>query len=223
MTFTENKSMTPQSDALLEAGFDDPVMEALQVFRVALKAMSEPGLAGELAARRGIAALAPATCALLLSLLDGNTPLWISPRLDSPALRANLTFHCNCPIVAHRREAAFAVLDGEECLDLREFNTGEARRPDMSCTLIIQLPDLQGGAPARWRGAGILRERLVFLPLAGRFWLARADRNAFPLGLDIFFTAGRRLMGLPRTTQTECVDWLAVSGACAHPRSKEYC
>ncbi|MDR0672819.1 MAG: phosphonate C-P lyase system protein PhnH [Zoogloeaceae bacterium] len=196
--------MTGNPDALLEAGFGDPVMDAARVFRAALRAMSEPGRPQELAAATPrFAALPGAASALLLCLADANTPVWISPRLDHPALRANLAFHCNCPMTAHRHEAAFAVLDGEDALELREFNAGEARRPDLSSTLIVSLPDLAGGAPTRWRGPGILRERQVFLPLAAAFWEERARRNAFPLGLDMFFTAQSRLMGLPRTTRAE--------------------
>jgi alpha-D-ribose 1-methylphosphonate 5-triphosphate synthase subunit PhnH len=220
--------MREKSGALLEAGFRDPVMDAARVFRVALKAMGEPGLVHELAATPRFASLSGAASALLLCLADANTPVWISPCLDHPALRANLAFHCNCPITAHRHEAALAVLDGKEACDLQAFNAGEARRPDLSCTLIIELPDLEGGAPTRWRGAGILRERQVFLPLAAAFWEIRARHNAFPLGLDMFFTsgpgpdragetspsagpsaridgllAGDRLVGLPRTTWAE--------------------
>ena len=35
-------------------------------------------------------------------------PLWLAPGLDSPMLRANLAFHCGCPIVAEREQALFA-------------------------------------------------------------------------------------------------------------------
>lgn len=190
-------------DTLLEAGFGNPVMDTAHVFRAALKAMSEPGLPQELAKTPGFATLPGAASALLLCLTDVTTPVWVSPRLDRPALRANLAFHCNCPITAHRREAVFAVLDGEEACDLQEFDTGDARRPDLSCTLIVRLPALNGGAPTHWRGAGILREQRVCLPLAAEFWEERARRNVFPRGLDIFFTANRSLMGLPHTTQVE--------------------
>ena len=199
--------MIAKFEALLEKWFDDPVMDAAHVFRTALKAMGEPGLAHELATIPGFTVLPGATSALLLCLADANTPVWISPRLDHPALRANLAFHCNCPTAAHRYAAALALLDGEEACDLRKFNVGEARRPDISCTLIVTLPDLAGGAPTRWRGQGILWERQVFLPLAAEFWEERARRNAFPLGLDMFFTAKSRLMGLPRTTRTECPEF----------------
>ncbi|MDR0716942.1 MAG: phosphonate C-P lyase system protein PhnH [Azoarcus sp.] len=198
--------MAGKYDAMLEAGFGDPVTDAAHVFRAALKAMSEPGQSHELASTPEFATLPGAACALLLGLADANTPVWISPRLDHPALRANLAFHCNCPMTAHRREAALAVLDGEEARDLREFNAGEARRPDLSTTLIISLPALESGAPMSWRGPGISRERRVSLPLAAEFWEERARRNAFPLGLDIFFTANRHLMGLPRTTRTERLE-----------------
>lgn len=190
-----------RNDALLQAGLTDPVLDSLRVFRRALAAMSEPGTVSTLLEDCAIPSLTPSTSLLLLSLLDANTPLWLSPTLDHPAVRANLLFHCNCPIVARRQDAAFAVLAPEDAADLQEFNVGEARRPDLSCTLIIQLPDFHQGSAMRWSGAGILDERQVALPLPEEFWAARAQRNAFPLGLDIFFTAPQRLMGLPRTTR----------------------
>ncbi|MDR0702401.1 MAG: phosphonate C-P lyase system protein PhnH [Azoarcus sp.] len=199
----------PFAGSGLEPGFPDPVRDAQQVFRAALTVMSEPGKERLLTAGRQIAGLHGASYALLLALADADTPVWISPRLDHPALRANLIFHCNCPITAHRPEAALAVLDGEAAHDttsLREFSVGDIRRPDRSCTLIVQLPRLTGGAPMLWRGPGIPLEHRVFLPLAEAFWQAREKRNAFPLGLDIFFTAGERLMGLPRTTHTQYSD-----------------
>ncbi|MDR2092983.1 MAG: phosphonate C-P lyase system protein PhnH [Azoarcus sp.] len=193
----------------LEPGFSDPVRDAQQVFRAALTVMSEPGKTQLLAAGRQVAGLHGASYALLLALADADTPVWISPRLDHPALRANLVFHCNCPITVHRPEAALAVLDDEAAHDtdlLREFSVGDIRRPDRSCTLIVQLSGFTGGAPMLWRGPGIPLEHRLFLPLAETFWLAREERNAFPLGLDIFFTAGEHLMGLPRTTHTQYSD-----------------
>ena len=190
-----------RDDTLLQPGLNDPVLDSLRVFRAALKAMSEPGIETPLVEETSIASLMPSTWALLLSLLDANTSVWISHRLDHNALRANLVFHCNCPIVAERGKADFAVLHHEDAFDLREFNAGDPRRPDESCTLVIQLPSLRGGVPMRWSGAGIPGERRVALPLDEAFWILRARRNAFPLGLDIFFTSGRHLLGLPRTTR----------------------
>ncbi|GHU12605.1 carbon-phosphorus lyase complex subunit [Betaproteobacteria bacterium] len=205
-------------DSLLQPGLGNPVLDALHVFRAALTAMSEPGIETRLPEATPMASLAPATWALLLSTLDANTPVWISPHLDSPALRANLVFHCGCPIVAERGKADFAVLSFADAFDLREFNAGDPRRPDLSCTLIIQLPTLQGGVPMHWMGAGILGERRVTLPLDETFWIERARRSAFPLGLDIFFTSGSCLLGLPRTTRVinariETASAYALEGA----------
>jgi alpha-D-ribose 1-methylphosphonate 5-triphosphate synthase subunit PhnH len=203
-TLPATREKTPSS--ALQPGFADPVFDAQKVFRAALAAMSEPGAARRLAVGRSIAGAQSATYALLLTLADTQTPVWLSPRLDHPVLRANLAFHCHCPITPSRAEAHLAVLEGAEAGDLREFCRGDPQRPDRSCTLILQLSDFAGGAPRHWRGPGILHERRVCLPIDDAFWAARAQRNAFPLGLDFFFTADDQLMGLPRTTQTQGVD-----------------
>ena len=90
----------------------------------ALKALAEPGLVRNLDRAPALAALQPASYALCLSFLDSDTPLWLAPGLDSPTLRANLAFHCGCPIVAEREQALFALLDEGELDDLSGFDSG---------------------------------------------------------------------------------------------------
>ena len=119
---------------------------------------------------------------------------------DSPAIRANLAFHCGCPIVAERELALFALLDDRELTDLSAFDNGSERYPDQSCTLLIQLDTLSGGTPLRWRGPGIRDVRSVELPLPALFWQQRRARSAFPRGLDAFFAADEQVIGLPRST-----------------------
>ncbi|MNP84974.1 carbon-phosphorus lyase complex subunit [compost metagenome] len=53
----------------------------------------------------------------------------------------------------------------------------------------------------KWRGPGIETEHDVALPVADDFWREREKRNEFPRGLDLFFTAGHQLIGLPRSTR----------------------
>lgn len=187
--------------ALLQPAFQDPVLDAQRSFRAALKALAEPGLVRNLNRAPALAALQPASYALCLSFLDSDTPLWLAPGLDSPMLRANLAFHCGCPIVAEREQALFALLDEGELDDLSGFDSGSDRYPDQSCTLLIQLAGLDGGASLEWRGPGIAEVRQVALPVSAGFWAQRAARTEFPRGLDAFFAAGERILGLPRSTR----------------------
>ncbi|MCQ4321224.1 phosphonate C-P lyase system protein PhnH [Stutzerimonas stutzeri] len=186
---------------LLQAAFGDQVLDSQRVFRTALKALAEPGLTQPLIPLQALDPLAPATYALCLSLLDGDTRLWLAPAFDTPAVRANLAFHCGCPIVAEREAADFALLGVQELDDLSGFFTGSERFPDQSCTLLVQLDALEGGTALSWSGPGILGQREVSLPLPAAFWQQRADRNDFPRGLDLFFAADQSLVGLPRSTR----------------------
>ncbi len=186
--------------SLLVPGFSEPVHEAQQVFRRALTALSEPGTIQQIADAPSVGGLAPATYALSLCLLDSDTPVWLSPSLDTPELRANLAFHCGCPVVSDSQQAGFALLDAAEAADFPELNPGTDRDPDLSCTVLMQLNDLDGGQAATWQGPGILGNRVMHLPLTEAFWAWRGA-HAFPRGLDVFFTAGDSLVGLPRSTR----------------------
>lgn len=189
------------NDAMLLPAFSEPVAQAQQVFRLALTAMSEPGTMHALDDVPSLDTMAPATYALCLSLLDSDTPVWLSPIFDTPSLRANLAFHCGCAVVSDRGLAAFALMTEDELIDLHEFNCGTDRDPDQSCTLIVQLRDLQHGTPMAWQGPGIQQDRVLHLPLADNFWKQRKECCSFPKGLDIFFASGSNLMALPRSTR----------------------
>lgn len=189
------------SAQLLQPAFADPVLDAQRGFRAALKALAGPGLIRTLQASPSLEGLEPATYALCLALLDVDTPLWLAPTFDTPLIRANLAFHCGCPLTARREDARFALLGADDLLDLSGFDHGNDRYPDQSCTLLVQLPTLDGGAGLLWRGPGIETEHGVALPVADGFWAERERRNEFPRGLDLFFAAGHDLIGLPRSTR----------------------
>ncbi|MGV8843742.1 MAG: phosphonate C-P lyase system protein PhnH [Pseudomonas sp.] len=194
--------MTPANPARwLQPAFNDPVLDAQASFRAALQALAEPGLLQTLDRALVLDSLQPATYALCLSFLDADTPLWLAPGFDTPMIRANLAFHCGCPIVAERELALFALLDAAELQDLSGFCNGSERYPDQSCTLLIQLDALDGGVALGWQGPGIEVVRSVSLPLAAEFWQQRSTRSAFPRGLDAFFATGTQLLGLPRSTR----------------------
>ncbi|VVP22623.1 phosphonate C-P lyase system protein PhnH [Pseudomonas fluorescens] len=189
------------SAQLLQPAFADPVLDAQRGFRAALKALAGPGLIRTLQASPSLEGLEPATYALCLALLDVDTPLWLAPTFDTPLIRANLAFQCGCPLTARREDARFALLGADDLLDLSGFDHGNDRYPDQSCTLLVQLPTLDGGAGLLWRGPGIETEHGVALPVADGFWAERERRNEFPRGLDLFFAAGHDLIGLPRSTR----------------------
>jgi alpha-D-ribose 1-methylphosphonate 5-triphosphate synthase subunit PhnH len=189
------------SAQLLQPAFADPVLDAQRGFRAAMKALAGPGLIQTLQASPSLEGLEPATYALCLALLDVDTPLWLAPSFDTPLIRANLAFHCGCPLTAQREDARFALLAADDLLDLSGFDHGNDRYPDQSCTLLVQLPNLDGGAGLKWRGPGIESEHDVALPVADGFWGERERRNEFPRGLDLFFAAGHDLIGLPRSTR----------------------
>ncbi|MCS3471898.1 alpha-D-ribose 1-methylphosphonate 5-triphosphate synthase subunit PhnH [Pseudomonas sp. JUb42] len=194
------------SATLLQPAFADPALDAQRSFRVALKALAGPGVTHCLQPAHqppALPGLAAATHALCLALLDLDTPLWLAPAFDTPAIRANLSFHCGCPIVGDRQNARFALLDENQLSDLSGFDLGNDRYPDQSCTLLIQLPSLNGGRTLSWRGPGIQYENRVALPLQDSFWQQRGLHNDFPRGLDVFFLAGSELLGLPRSTRVE--------------------
>ncbi|MGY2188857.1 Alpha-D-ribose 1-methylphosphonate 5-triphosphate synthase subunit PhnH [compost metagenome] len=189
------------SAQLLQPAFADPVLDAQRGFRAAMKALAGPGLIQTLQPTPSLEGLEPATYALCLALLDVDTPLWLAPSFDTPLIRANLAFHCGCPLTAKREDARFALLAADDLLDLSGFDHGNDRYPDQSCTLLVQLPSLDGGAGLKWRGPGIESAHDVALPVADGFWRERERRIEFPRGLDLFFAAGHDLIGLPRSTR----------------------
>ena len=186
-------------DALSPA-FTEPVSATQQVFRQALDALAEPGLIHTVEHELELDALCPAAYALCLPLLDSDTPLWVAPALNTPALRTNLAFHCACPIVDDPAQAVFALLTQTELDNINAFNPGNDRDPDLSCTLLIQLPTLSNGDAQHLQGPGIEHQRTIELPVPSNVWDQRR-RHTFPQGLDMFFAANRQMMGLPRSTR----------------------
>jgi len=185
---------------VLVPAFEDPVLNAQISFRAALKAMSEPGIVTQLDFADALEHMHPATFSLALTLLDDETKVWLSPAMDTPAIRANLAFHCACPVVDDPQQADLALVTESDVGGLGRFRTGTDRDPELSCTVIIQLDSLQGGRSVVLKGPGIESQREIAPPLNDAFWAAREQVNEFPRGLDFFMTSQRQLMALPRST-----------------------
>lgn len=185
---------------VLVPAFADPVLNAQMSFRAALKTMSEPGVVEQADYTDALDKMHPATFSLALTLFDDGTRVWLSPALDTPMARANLAFHCACPVVDDPQQADLAIITATEIDYLAQFPCGTDRDPEMSCTVIVQLDSLDGGREVVLQGPGIESQRTVTLPLSEPFWSARERVTDFPKGLDFFMTSQRQLMALPRST-----------------------
>ncbi|MGY6411174.1 MAG: phosphonate C-P lyase system protein PhnH [Alkalilacustris sp.] len=182
----------------LTGGFADPAVEAARAFRAVLQAMARPGRIARLEGAAPPAPCSPAAGAVLLTLVDAETPLHLAGRHDCDALRDWVRFHTGAPLVG-RAEAMFALGDWAALGPLAEYAQGTPEYPDRSATLIVEVERLEA-AGARLTGPGIRDAAALSLPEPAAF---AANAARFPLGLDFVLTAGDRMAALPRTTRVE--------------------
>lgn len=187
-------------------GFDDPVAQAQTTFRAALTALSEPGTTQQAASPQAWPdAFSPAMSALLLTLADHDTPVWLPPAVSEQA-RQYLRFHCGCTLVSTPAQARFVIVPaGCPAPELAACDPGDPAYPDRSATVLIDVAALDGGAPVRLTGPGILNARTITISgVPGGFWPAwQRNHSRFPLGVDVLFVHGAHFTALPRTTHAE--------------------
>jgi alpha-D-ribose 1-methylphosphonate 5-triphosphate synthase subunit PhnH len=183
-------------------GFTDPVGQAQSCFRAVLDAMARPGTlvrAGE-----GLtppAPLDPAAAAVLLTLVDHDTPLWLDPMAESS--HDWIAFHCGAGFTDAPALAAFAL--ALALPDLACLSPGTHEQPETASTLILQVGSLTDGPRYRLRGPGLRGS--ATLSVRGlpddfvEIW--QRNRAGFPLGVDIVLCAGATLAALPRSVTVE--------------------
>jgi alpha-D-ribose 1-methylphosphonate 5-triphosphate synthase subunit PhnH len=185
----------------LSPGFADPVRDAQAAFRGVLDAMARPGTLIKIDHAEALGGYGAAG-AVALTLLDFETPVWLDEAADTGF--ANwLRFHCSCPLVTDAHAASFAFVAAAQLSDLGIFNTGNEKYPDTAATVVIAVPALTGGPTVALEGPGIV-DRVTIAPQgpASDFWAQAIDNRAqFQLGVDIIFTAGDAILGLPRSTR----------------------
>lgn len=196
----------------LPAGFAAPGLASQAVFRRALEALSRPGRClavtpQDTGALRPPAGLSVALAALLLTLLDGETTLWLAPSLDGDLVRGWLGFHTGVLLVARPEDAAHVAACGHE-LDLplwQRIGRGRDERPQDGATLLVQVDALAEGRGLRLQGPGIASTaQLAVAGIAPEVWAARAaDHALYPLGADLLLCHGERFAGLPRSTRLQ--------------------
>ncbi len=183
-------------------GFADPVEQAQACFRAVLDAMARPGTlrpAGERLTPP--APLDAATAAVLLTLVDHETPVWLDPAAQ--AARDWLAFHCGTGFTDTPAGAAFAL--ALALPDLATLSPGTHEQPETAATLIVQVGSLTEGTRYRLRGPGLRGTNVLAVRgLPDDFaTIWQRNRAGFPLGVDLVLCAGTTLAALPRSVTVE--------------------
>ena len=106
--FHNGKGRGLMLDDAVTGGFQSPAIDAAQAFRAAMNAIARPGRIETLKIARAPAPVSPAAAALLLTLCDRETPLFLASGHDTDEIKAWVAFHIGAPIVG-RTSAQFAL------------------------------------------------------------------------------------------------------------------
>ncbi|WP_042878395.1 phosphonate C-P lyase system protein PhnH [Cupriavidus necator] len=204
MTSAQSILLAPATSLL--PGFDNPVDDAQQVFRATLHAFAHPGQLQAMPVTSGVPeGLSPALVALLLTLADPDTPVWLPAGVPAAA-RAFLRFHCGCPLTDDLGAAPFVCVPAGHAMPaLADCSQGQPAFPDRSATLLVEVASLTDGDTLTLRGPGIeTTQTLRVAGLAADFRASwRANNAGFPLGVDLLLASGDRFCALTRTTHVE--------------------
>jgi alpha-D-ribose 1-methylphosphonate 5-triphosphate synthase subunit PhnH len=183
----------------LTPGFAEPVGHAQSCFRLLLDAMARPG---HVHAVGGVAAPAPlcdSAAAVVLTLLDHETPVWLDPEVS--AVRDWLAFHTGAPMADNPAGAVFALALSLRPLVLTALPTGTDEAPETSATVILQVASLTSGRRFVLAGPGLREPALLAVDgLPADFaevW--RHNHALFPCGIDLILCAADKLAALPRS------------------------
>ncbi|MCY4334457.1 MAG: phosphonate C-P lyase system protein PhnH [Litoreibacter sp.] len=188
--------MQAQQAQTLSGGFDNLPVQSAHAFRAVMEAMARPGQIQEIAGAAPPAPLSVAAGSVLLTLCDGETPIYLAGNVDTDEVRAWLSFHTGAPMVGPSH-AMFALGAWDALMPLSAYPIGTSEYPDRSATLIVEAETLTASG-AVLRGPGIKSETTLSLPEVEAF---QSNRRLFPLGLDFIFTCGDRLAALPRSSE----------------------
>jgi alpha-D-ribose 1-methylphosphonate 5-triphosphate synthase subunit PhnH len=188
-------------------GLAEPVSGSQAIFRACLDAMSRPGtvqvIVSDAEPPRGLGA---AACAVLLSLLDQDTALWVEPSTVWRAtdIAAYFRFHTGCTIAASIGDAEFVL--ASRFADLPALNTlrqGTPYFPEQGATLVLEVSALQSAFVRQLKGPGTTARSVLSAPDLNDSFLSQWQelRRGFPCGIDLFLTCGTQLCALPRTTK----------------------
>ena len=168
-------------------------------FTALLNALSRPGSVQELPEGEPLNLLAAA-------LLDLEASAYTPDETLRPVLAAT-----GAPLKAppEAEYLFFHAWSPDTLSDIGQARVGTPADPHRSATVILPAK-VEEGQPLYWRGPGIADRVQVKLGgmdaalLSELLALRRGHR--FPLGWDVIFVDGSRVLGLPRTTQVQEVN-----------------
>jgi len=177
----------------LSPGFADPVAGAQACFRAVLDAMARPGRVRVVGGVSGPAPLCNAAAAVLLTLVDHETPLWLDP--EAEAARDWIAFHTGAP----SGPAAFIM--ALSMPELEALEQGSDEMPETSATVILQVAALGAGRRFVLEGPGLRQPEVLCVDGLPADFVDRWQRNhrRFPRGVDLILCAGDRVAALPRS------------------------
>lgn len=173
-------------------------------FRAVMDCMARPGAIVPLDGVTAPTPLMPATAAIVKSLADYDSPVWLDAAFSAAPDAADwIRFHTGAPIVTDPAKAVFALIGDPAAMPpLTQFAQGTEEYPDRSTTLIVQVTSFTGPAFSL-TGPGIQSTRgIAATPLPADFAYRMADnRELFPRGVDLILTAGTSIAALPRSVR----------------------
>ncbi|WP_299616504.1 phosphonate C-P lyase system protein PhnH [uncultured Tateyamaria sp.] len=160
------------------------------VFDALLWTLSRPGLP------RGLPE--PGEGSIISALLDRECLVYAADPLLMPEIMRTGAEMADIDKADHVFLGAMATFD-----TLADIAIGSDYYPDDGATVIIRA-SIGSGVALRLTGPGVdgaVTIRLDGLP--DGFWKVRAARLRYPMGFDLFFVDGARVVGVPRSTTVE--------------------
>jgi alpha-D-ribose 1-methylphosphonate 5-triphosphate synthase subunit PhnH len=182
---------------------DALAIENQAAFRALMDCMARPGEIKTLRCADTPRPLMAGTGAIVRSLADYETPIWLDDGLAEPEVAAWIRFHTGAAVVTDPQQATFALVgDGAELPDFATFSQGSEDYPDRSATLLVQIESFSRQSLSLC-GPGIRTERMLAAELLPDDFADRwaANRALFPRGIDLLLVAGDRVAALPRTVR----------------------
>jgi len=186
------------TDASSHGGFADPPLDTAQTLRAVRTAVARPGALVPVPGAYPPAPLSQAAGALILALIDADSPVHLGGAADNPAVRAWIAEKCGAPVVS-AETCRFGIGTWPALWPVSRFPPGKVGSAETGAHLVVEMPELKRAGP-RLVGTAVDAGARLNLPEIEAF----AENAArFPLGVHFFFCAGRTVAAVPPGVSAE--------------------
>ena len=191
---------------MTELSVNQIAIDSSRNFRAILDAMAKPGHVSPFMPEvNAPAALLSGTAAIVQTLCDFQSPVFLGQEFATSAIQRFVKFHTGAPLTDDPALASFALLQANAGMPkLSTFSQGTHEYPDRSTTLIIQVEGFAQDSVVL-SGPG-LKELVNFAAqgLAKEFWQQMIINNQqYPLGVDVIFVSSKAIACCPRSTRIQ--------------------